>query len=98
MPIVTKSCRRCSAKRKSSADRDKFTALSREYSELEPIIERHRRLAALRAQIADAEALLKDDDAEMRELASDDLANLRNSIEAVELEIKALLRAERPAR
>jgi peptide chain release factor 1 len=73
------------------ADRDRFTALSREYSELEPIIERHRRLASLRAQIAEADALLEDDDAEMRELASDDLASLRARIEAVELEIKALL-------
>lgn len=73
------------------ADRDKFTALSREYSELEPIIERHRRLASLRAQIEEAEALLKDDDAEMRELASDDLVKLRNDIDTVELEIKALL-------
>jgi peptide chain release factor 1 len=73
------------------ADRDRFTALSREYSELEPIIERHRRLASLRAQIEEADALLEDDDAEMRELASDDLANLRTRIEAVELEIKALL-------
>ncbi len=73
------------------ADRDKFTALSREYSELEPVIEHYRRLAALRAQIEEAQALLKDDDAEMRELASDDLENLRNRVETTELEIKALL-------
>ena len=54
------------------ADRDKFTALSREYSELEPIIERYRRIATLRTQIDEAQVLLKDDDAEMRQLASDD--------------------------
>ena len=73
------------------ADRDKFTALSREYSELEPIIERHHRLALLRAQFDDAKALLEDDDAEMRELASDDIDTLRSRIDTVELEIKALL-------
>ena len=73
------------------ADRDKFTALSREYSELEPVIERYRRIKELRAQIENAHALLKDDDAELRQLASDDRDSLRNRIEAVELEIKALL-------
>ena len=73
------------------SNRDKFTALSKEYSELEPIIERYRRIGALRSQIDDAQALLDDDDAEMRQLASDDRDQLRARIEALELEIKALL-------
>jgi len=73
------------------ADREKFTALSREYSELEPIIERYRRIKALRAQIDAAQALLEDEDVEMRQLASEDRDTLRNRIEVVELEIKALL-------
>jgi peptide chain release factor 1 len=73
------------------SDRDKFTALSKEYSELEPIIERYHRITAMRSQIDDAQALLDDDDAELRQLASDDRDQLRARIDALELEIKALL-------
>ena len=52
------------------SNREKFTTLSKEYSELEPIIERYRRIAALRGQLDDAQLLLEDDDTEMRKLAS----------------------------
>ena len=55
------------------------------------IIERYRRIGTLRAQLDDAQALLEDDDADMRQLASDDRDQLRARIEALELEIKALL-------
>jgi peptide chain release factor 1 len=72
------------------SNRDKFTALSKEYSELEPIIERHRRIGSMRAQLDDAQALLEDDDAEMRQLASDDRDQPR-AHRSAELEIKALL-------
>jgi peptide chain release factor 1 len=73
------------------SDRDKFTALSKEYSELEPIIDRYRRIGALRSQIDDAQGLLDDEDVELRQLASDDRDQLRTRIDALELEIKALL-------
>src|SRR5262249_17298899 len=65
-------------------DRDKFTALSKEYAELEPITERHKELADLQSQIDDAQALLDDDDAELRELAADDREQLRTRVDAVE--------------
>ncbi len=73
------------------SNREKFTTLSKEYSELEPIIERYRRIAALRGQLDDAQLLLEDDDTEMRKLASDDINELHTRIDALELEIKALL-------
>jgi peptide chain release factor 1 len=73
------------------SNRDKFTALSREYSELEPIIARYRTLQTLRGQIDEASTMLEDDDAEMRQLAADDRDQLRVRLDAVENEIKALL-------
>jgi peptide chain release factor 1 len=73
------------------ANRDKFTSLSREYAELEPIIERLRIIRSLRSQIDEAQSLLEDDDAEMRQLASDDAQRLRTEIDAAEIAIKALL-------
>jgi peptide chain release factor 1 len=73
------------------ADRTKFATLSKEYAELEPIIDRHRRLAALHGQLDDAQALLDDDDAELRQLAADDREQLRTRVDEVENEIKRLL-------
>ena len=73
------------------SNRDKFTALSREYSDLEPIVARYRTLRLLQEQIDEASAMLDDDDAEMRQLATDDRDALRDRTASVELEIKALL-------
>ncbi len=73
------------------ADREKFTTLSREYSELEPIIERYRLIQALRTQIEDAQALLQDSDRELRQLAADDRDNLLERIDVEEREIRTLL-------
>ena len=72
-------------------DRDKFTALSKEYAELEPITDRHKELTTLQSQIDDAQALLDDDDVELRQLAADDREHLRGRVDAVEQEIKRLL-------
>jgi peptide chain release factor 1 len=73
------------------ANRDKFTALSREYAELEPVIEKLHAIKALQARSAEAEALQQDDDPEMRQLADDDLQTLRAQLQAAEVAIKALL-------
>jgi len=72
-------------------DRDKFASLSKEYAELEPIIDRHKELTALQLQIDEAQALLDDDDAEMRQLAADDREQLRARVNDVEARIKTLL-------
>ena len=72
-------------------DRDKFASLSKEYAELEPIIDRHKELVALQSQIDETQALLEDDDADMRQLAADDREQLRARIDDVEARIKTLL-------
>jgi len=73
------------------ADREKFATLSKEYAELEPIIDRHMQLTTLQNQLDDAQALLDDDDAELRQLAADDRDQLRARVDVVENEIKTLL-------
>ncbi len=73
------------------ADRDRFTALSREYSELEAVSIALHRIKTLRQRIEEARALLEDKDAEMRELANDDLRSLQQVMEDAESQIKALL-------
>lgn len=69
------------------ASRDKFTALSREYTELEPVLVSFSSYRKLTEEIAAARALLEDDDPEMRTLASDDLDSLAERLQAVEVEL-----------
>ncbi|MEM7217153.1 MAG: peptide chain release factor 1 [Pseudomonadota bacterium] len=72
-------------------DRERFTSLSKEYAELEPVIAQFQRLRGLTAELADSEALLKDDDEDMRALAADEAQRLRGDLEACEAELSVLL-------
>ena len=82
MPIVTKSCRRCSAKPKSC----RTATNSRRCRGNTPNSNRSSSaIAASRrcvGRLDDAQLLLEDDDAEMRKLASDELDELRARIDA----------------
>ena len=78
------------------ADRDQFTALSREFAELEPVIKCFNLNEKLRGEIADAESLLEDEDAEMREMASEDLVRLNAELELASAELQRLLLPKDP--
>jgi peptide chain release factor 1 len=73
------------------ADREQFTALSREYAELEPVIACFRRHTELSAELADAESLTQDDDAELRALAEEDAERLAGALASGEEELTRLL-------
>ena len=72
-------------------DRERFTALSKEYAEIEPVVGCYRRAMELEANIADNEQLLEEDDPEMRELAQQDIADCRAQLEDLTSELKRLL-------
>ena len=72
-------------------ERDKFTALSKEYAELDPVIQTFRSFEALEQELRDASELAKDDDAELRELAQEDVKSLGEKLEAEEQQLRALL-------
>lgn len=72
-------------------NRDQFTALSKEYAELEPVIACFRKYEHLAAELDDAQALAKDDDPEMRELAEEDADRLREALTETESELQMLL-------
>ncbi|MDF1729881.1 MAG: peptide chain release factor 1 [Minwuia sp.] len=67
-------------------DRDDFTDLAREYAELTPVVEGINRLSAMDAETADLQALIDDPDgdAEMRDLARDELDTLSKERPALE--------------
>ncbi|MEC8620483.1 MAG: peptide chain release factor 1 [Pseudomonadota bacterium] len=73
------------------ADRESFTALSKEYAEIEPVVGCYRRAMQLEADIADNEQLLEEEDPEMRELAQQDIADCRAQLEKLTSELKTLL-------
>ena len=67
-------------------DRDDFTDMAREYAELSPVVEGIDRLSAMDAETADLQALIDDPDgdAEMRDLARDELDTLSKERPALE--------------
>ncbi|MEQ8968531.1 MAG: peptide chain release factor 1 [Azospirillaceae bacterium] len=72
---------------------DRMAALSKEYSDLEPIGERIRALRAARAEMADLDALRGDPDAdaEMRALAEDEYYALKERLPELERQVQRLL-------
>ena len=74
-----------------SFDQARYTALVKERAQLEPTVAAYRQLTAARAQIAANEALLRHDDAELRELAEEENATLRERVEALDAELARLM-------
>ncbi|GHG12193.1 MULTISPECIES: peptide chain release factor 1 [Paracoccus] len=68
---------------------DQIARISREYAELKPVVEQIARWRDARAGLADAEAMLADP--EMRDLAADELARLREEMPALEQALRIAL-------
>ena len=72
-------------------DRERFTTLSREYAELEPVIAAYRDYRKATADLDEATSLENDDDEAIRELAREDAASVRTSLAQIEQTIRTLL-------
>lgn len=77
-------------------DYKRANELSKERSDIEPIIEKAKKYRAVLQNIEEAKTLIDGDDAEMAELAQMELAELEPQIEPLELEIKSLLLPKDP--
>ena len=74
------------------ADVKQFIQLTKEYKELEPIIETSERFRTAIANLAEAKDVLANEkDEEFREIAREEVAALEPAIEKMEEEIKLLL-------
>lgn len=78
------------------SDQNKFRDFSKEYAELEPVVKSFERYTGVKNDIADAKSLLKDGDAEMREMAQEELKEGEALIEPLELELQKLLLPKDP--
>jgi peptide chain release factor 1 len=73
------------------ADQTRFRAYSREYAEIEPVVQGYARYRKVLADMASAEAMARDADPEMREMAQEELAHGAALRDGLELELQKLL-------
>lgn len=72
-------------------NQNKFRELSKEYAELEPVVQGYQHYQKLLESIAEAKQLLIDGDAEMKAMAEEELAECEAQIEPAKLELQRLL-------
>lgn len=72
-------------------DADEYVRLSKEYAELTPVVECIEEQRSLQAEIAELEAMAADSDADMREMAEEELKSARARVPGVENQLKILL-------
>ncbi len=80
-----------------TADAARFTRLSQEYSELEPMVRQLNQLEKLRADLAEAIEMMDDPDAGMRELARETRDACQQDLIEIESETERLLMPSDPA-
>jgi len=78
------------------ADQNRFRALSVEYSQLEPVVLSWAEWLQTDQSIEEAQVLLKSKDAEMQELASEELASATEQQQAIEKQLNILLLPKDP--
>lgn len=72
-------------------NQNKFRELSKEYADLEPLVVTFKRYQSILDQQASAKALLAEEDAEMREMAEEELEDVAVQIEVIEKELQLFL-------
>ena len=77
-------------------DQENYRKVSKQHRDMEPAVEKFRDYRKLRTAIADAKAMLTESDADMREMAQAELAELEPKLTAVEEELKVLLLPKDP--
>ena len=77
-------------------DQNKFRELSKEYAELEPVVNCYLSFQEVVSNIDEAKALAKDSDPDMRAMAQDELKQGEQQLEVLELDLQKLLLPKDP--
>lgn len=72
-------------------NQDKFRAYSMEYAELEPVVQNFQAFMQVQSDLAEAQAMQKDSDPELREMGNEEFAIANEKIESLETELQKLL-------
>ena len=78
------------------SNQDKYRELSKEYAELEPVVQCFERYESVQGDMADARAMLDESDPEMREMAKEELDAALALVEPLEAELQKLLLPKDP--
>jgi len=78
------------------ADQNKFRSLSQEYAQLEPVVINFNAYKNSLTVIDDAKIMMEEDDAEMREMAKEELAEAQQNEQALEVILQKLLLPKDP--
>lgn len=78
------------------ADQSRFRGYSREYAELEPVAQSFSCWQQAQDDQASAEQMLSEDDADMREMAREEIESTRERIDTLEAELQILLLPKDP--
>ena len=77
-------------------DQDKFRNLSKEFSQLEDVVAGFNAYQQAQENLASAQEMLNEDDAEMREMAQEEMKEAKVEIERLETELQVLLLPKDP--
>ncbi|MEM9840767.1 MAG: peptide chain release factor 1, partial [Pseudomonadota bacterium] len=75
----------------TASDADAIVRLSKEHAELKPIAEAAQELTTARTELVEAEEMASGDDADMAEMARDEVASLKERIPALEEQLQIML-------
>ncbi|MFZ2444923.1 MAG: peptide chain release factor 1 [Syntrophobacteraceae bacterium] len=79
------------------SNQKEYQQVARERSEIAPVVEKYARYKALKEQLQDNQAMLeRDEDAEMRDLIREDIAELKKQLDAAEAELILMLAPRDP--
>lgn len=78
------------------ADMDAWRAMVKEHAQLEPIAHKSEAYQSVQAQMADCKEMMEDEDAQMRDMAAQELRALTEQAQALEEEIRVLLLPKDP--
>ncbi len=77
-------------------DQNRFRDLSREYSQLEPVVKTFQDYQKTQADRLGAEEMLRESDAEMREMAQEELDQASSQLAVLESQLQTLLLPKDP--
>jgi len=78
------------------ADQARFRTYSREYAEVEPVIAAYRQWCKVQDDLKGAEALLKDSDPDLREMAVEEVSEAKQQLQALEGGLQRMLLPKDP--
>ena len=78
------------------SDQNKFRTYSKEYAEVEPIVGTYKQLLKVQGDLEGAQALLKDSDPDMREMAVEEVREAKEQLIEIEAQLQRMLLPKDP--